>query len=64
MLATLLGAAVALLVMAGLLAPLEGWFPIAPARPRARAMAICAAFFLEGAPASGLEPTPPAQHVT
>lgn len=45
MLATLLGTAVALLVMAGLLAPLENWFPVSPARPRARAVAACAAFF-------------------
>lgn len=45
MLATLLGVAIAFLVMAGLLVPLESWFPIAPARPRARAMAACAAFF-------------------
>jgi sterol desaturase/sphingolipid hydroxylase (fatty acid hydroxylase superfamily) len=46
MLETLLGAAVALLVMAGLLAPLESWFPIAPARPRVKAMASCAALFV------------------
>ena len=46
MLATLLGTAVSLLVMAGLLAPLESWFPIAPARPRARAVAVCVALFV------------------
>jgi sterol desaturase/sphingolipid hydroxylase (fatty acid hydroxylase superfamily) len=46
MLATLLGSAVALLVMAGLLTPLESWFPIAPTRPRVRAVAACVAFFV------------------
>jgi sterol desaturase/sphingolipid hydroxylase (fatty acid hydroxylase superfamily) len=46
MLATLLGTAVALLVMAGLLAPLELWFPIAPARLRVRAAASCVALFV------------------
>jgi len=46
MLATLLGTAVALLVMAGLLAPLEAWFPITPSRPRLRAAATCVALFI------------------
>ena len=46
MLPTLLGTAVTLLVMAGLFVPLEGWFPIAPARPRARAVAVCVALFV------------------
>ena len=45
MLATLLGTAVSLLVMAGLLAPLESWFPVAPTRPRVRALAACVALF-------------------
>jgi sterol desaturase/sphingolipid hydroxylase (fatty acid hydroxylase superfamily) len=45
MLAMLLGTAVALLVMAGLLAPLENWFPVAPSRPQARAVVACVALF-------------------
>lgn len=46
MLATLLGTAFTLLVMAGLFIPLEAWFPIAPARPKGRAVATCVGLFL------------------